>query len=427
MSANKKRLLWIVLGLLAALLITAAGFAIYYTCILRDTLDRVTTPQPTQSVFSVYVLAEDAAGSVGDTASYTYGVTRDDADWERREQALVELEEELGASPSIAEYADLFTLADGLRQQECGAILLNEAYRDSLAETAGYEWTRDGLRRLDSFTLAHGEEEVWEAPSDLPDTFVVYISGIDTYGGLSARSRSDVNILAAVNTRTRQLRLVATPRDFYVEFSATKGQMDKLTHAGIYGVAQSMDALERLYDLEIDYYVRLNFSGFVQIIDALGGIEVYSDYDFTVENIRDYHKGYNSLTGLEALAFARERYSFPSGDYQRAKNQMEVIRAVVQKCASPAILKNYRSVMEAIAGNFETNMPQEQILSLVRRQLSDGGAWDISSLTVSGTSAYRQTYSMPGHDLYVILPDEAAVREARGSLQAVLSADGTGA
>ena len=149
---------------------------------------------------------------------------------------------------------------------------------------------------------------------------------------------------------------------------------------------------------------------------------MYSEYDFTVENIREYHRGINQLTGLEALAFARERYSFPSGDYQRAKNQMEVIRAVVQKCASPAILKNYRSVMEAIAGNVETNMPQDQILSLVRAQLASGGEWGISTQTVSGTSAYRETYSMPGHELYVILPDPQSVEAAKNSLQAVRSA-----
>lgn len=422
MSRRAKRIVWIVLAVLAAIAVAAAGVAIYYTRILKDTLDRVTTPEETQSVYAVYVLQEDAAQTIGDTAGYPYGVTRSDADWERQEQALLRLEEGLGAVPAVTEYADLFALADALRQQECRAVLFNEAYRDSLAETAGYEWTQAGLRRLDTYAFSHEDDVVWEVPNDLPETFVAYISGIDTYGGLSARSRSDVNILAAVNTRTRQLCLVATPRDFYVEFAASKGQKDKLTHAGIYGVANSVDALERLYGVEIDYYVRLNFSGFVQIIDALGGIEVYSEYDFTVENIREYHRGINQLTGLEALAFARERYSFPSGDYQRAKNQMEVIRAVVQKCASPAILKNYRSVMEAIAGNVETNMPQDQILSLVRAQLASGGEWGISTQTVSGTSAYRETYSMPGHELYVILPDPQSVEAAKNSLQAVRSA-----
>ncbi|MBC5690390.1 LCP family protein, partial [Mediterraneibacter sp. NSJ-55] len=115
----------------------------------------------------------------------------------------------------------------------------------------------------------------------------------------------------------------------------------------------------------------------------------------------------------EALAFARERYSFEDGDYQRAKNQMEVIRAVIQKCASSSLPANYSSVMDAVAGSFETNMPQDQIAALVRMQLSDMAQWNITSYTVSGKSMYAQTYSMPGQDLYVIEPDQATIEEAK--------------
>ena len=134
---------------------------------------------------------------------------------------------------------------------------------------------------------------------------------------------------------------------------------------------------------------------------------------FTVEPIKDYHQGYNQLTGIEALAFARERYSFEDGDYQRAKNQMEVIRAVIQKCASSSLLANYSSVMDAVAGSFETNMPKDQIAALVKMQLSDMAQWNITSYTVSGNSMYAQTYSMPGQDLYVIEPDAATIEEAK--------------
>ena len=116
---------------------------------------------------------------------------------------------------------------------------------------------------------------------------MLYISGIDTYGGLSARSRSDVNILVAANTKTKEILMVATPRDFYVDFAVTKGQKDKLTHAGIYGVGASIDALQRLYSIDIPYYLRINFSGFIDVIDALGGVDVYSEYDFSVKDLKD--------------------------------------------------------------------------------------------------------------------------------------------
>lgn len=312
---------------------------------------------------------------------------------------------------------------DGLREQESRAIILNEAYVQSIAEADGYAWVTDGIRRIESFVLQDvGESNVveeMEVPENIPESFVLYISGIDTFGGLAVRSRSDVNILMTVNTQSKEILMLATPRDYYVEFSRTEGSKDKLAHAGIFGVEASIDALERLYDIDIDYYLRLNFTGFVDIIDALGGVEVYSEHDFTVKNIRDYQKGYNQLTGLEALAFARERLSFPTGDYQRVKNQMEVIKAVITKCTSPAILKNYRSVMNAIGESFETNMPEDQILSLIKMQLFDNKDWSFSTFTVDGTSCFRPTYTAPGMNLYVILPNTDAVRQAREMMEKI--------
>jgi LCP family protein required for cell wall assembly len=162
----------------------------------------------------------------------------------------------------------------------------------------------------------------------------VYISGMDTWGHISVASRSDVNILAAVNPQTKQILLVSTPRDYYVPLSISGGAKDKLTHAGIYGIDVSEDTMEMLYDVDIDYYFKLNFSGFEGLIDAMGGITVWSDYDFTVDPIKHYVVGENQLTGLEALAFARERHAFAGGDRQRGTNQMNVIQSVIDKMCS---------------------------------------------------------------------------------------------
>ena len=422
---KKKRVLWISLGLLAAILLTILAFVLYYLFILKNTLRDITTTESPEKILGVYVRQEDEAVSVADTAGYTYGVSWNEPDRNETEMLLNRLEELWGSPPDTVAFPDIFALTDGLRDGTIGALILNEAYKDTLAETEGYEWTKDGLRRLEVFAFEQEEEahEKPEVPDTIPDTVILYISGIDTYGGLSARSRSDVNILVAANTRTKDILMVATPRDFYVDFAASKGQKDKLTHAGIYGVGASMDALERLYTIQIPYYLRINFSGFIDVIDALGGVDVYSDYDFSVKNIKDYHKGYNHLTGLEALAFARERYSFPQGDYQRAKNQMEVIKAVINACTSPAVLKNFRSVMNAIGGSFETNMPEGQILDLVKMQMADEKPWNITTYTTNGTSAYKPTYSMPGRNLYVILPNAASVEEAKALLSGILTAE----
>lgn len=424
MRTKKKWISYVVIGLVAAILLTAVGLAVYYIVIGKKTLEQVTTPEEPKVVFSVYVLTEDSAESIQDTQGYPYGISSSDAQLEAMEETLSQLEETLGEVPALTTYENLFTLVDGLQAQESRAIILNEAYVQSIAEADGYAWVADGIRRIESYVLQDtresGEEtEEISVPEDVPDSFTMYISGIDTFGGLAVRSRSDVNILMTVNTRSEEIFMLATPRDYYVEFSQTKGAKDKLAHAGIFGVEASMDALERLYDIDIDYYLRMNFTGFVDIIDALGGVEVYSEHDFTVKNIRDYHKGYNQLTGLEALAFARERLSFPTGDYQRVKNQMEVVKAVITKCTSPAILKNYRSVMNAIGESFETNMPEDQILSLIRMQLFGKREWSISTFTVDGTSAFRSTYTAPGMELYVILPSTDAVNAAKEKMEQV--------
>lgn len=310
---------------------------------------------------------------------------------------------------------------DGLKNGEVGAIVSNSADIGIVGDDSNYAWVNDGLRQIASFTYETGRT-ITQVAADIPEegsnSFIMYLSGIDTYGGTSAVSRSDVNILAVVNTETKNILLLSTPRDYYIGYSATGGAKDKLTHAGIYGIDASIDALEQLYGIDVNYYLRVNFTGFTQIIDALGGVDVNSDYEFTARGTQ-IHQGSNHLTGEQALSFARERYSFVDGDFQRGRNQMEVVRAVIQKAASSSLLANYMDVMSAVAGSFETNMPQEEISRLVKMQLSDMASWNITSYTAVGQVSSAETYSMPGVMLSVVLPDENSVTEAKDMIRDV--------
>ena len=410
-SSTKKGLAWIG-GVLGALFLAAGGVALWRADQAKDVLEQITEPASSQREVGVYVLEEDPAQDLAQTVGYRYGGLE--------EEAFPALEQALGESPDWQRYPTAFALADALEKGERQAVVLEEAYQKSLSDARGYEWTLTGMRLVGTVSVEEAPAPSLPAPEGTPQQFLLYLSGSDTFGDVSTLARSDVNILAAVNTQTKELLLVATPRDFYVSFPQTGGAMDKLTHAGVYGIDASVAALEGLYGVDISYYVKMNFTGFVEVIDALGGVSVYSDREFTVENIRTYQEGYNQLTGIEALAFARERMSFPEGDYQRAKNQMEVIRAVVEKAASPALLGNLSGILEAVEGNFQTNLPQSQILALAPTLSGD---WDIRSLTVSGESAYRETYSMPGSELYVILPDESSVEDAARQIQEVLAGE----
>ena len=382
----------VALAALGTGLLLALGAALYYGGVVADTLDQVTSRGPETRALGVYVLAEDPAQTLEDAKGYRFaGVEGDPLEGE----AL-----SLTGAGELLRYPTAFALADALKAGACDAIFLEEGLAQSLGDAPDYAWTQKGLRKLSTLSV-EAEGETAAVADQLPEQFVAYLSGIDSFGARGTRSRSDVNLLAAVNTADRKLLLLATPRDFYVDFPASGGEKDKLTHAGLYGVEESAAALEGLYGVEVSCWFRMNFTGFVELIDA-------------------FQQGYNQVTGLEALAFARERYSFADGDYQRAKNQMALVQAVVDKCASLEMLGRFRQVMEAVGEHLETNLSSQQLYALAAGELGAGKGWEISTYTAWGESAYRETWSMPGQELYVILPEESALKEARELLQETL-------
>ena len=297
------------------------------------------------------------------------------------------------------------------------------------AMALGCVWAQQGLSALGSMTsgLLTGAE----ANQITKEPFVVYLSGVDNRGELTDKARSDVNILAVVNPKTKRVALVNTPRDYYVDLAGTDSK-DKLTHAGLYGVETSMATLGNLYGVNVEHYIRINFSGFINIIDAIGGVDVYSDQAFTSVGSPGYYdpttfaEGWNHLDGKSALAFARERHAFASGDIQRGIDQMKVIDAMVNKLKSPALLMSFSKLMDAAADCFVTSLSQDQITALVRMQLSDLASWDIQSCSVTGTSGKSsKCYSAKGQSLYVMKPDENSVNEAKALIASVLDGEGS--
>ena len=247
-------------------------------------------------------------------------------------------------------------------------------------------------------------------------------------------SRSDTNILAVVNPSTHQILLVSTPRDYYLPLPSY-GQKDKLTHFGLYGIEESIKGLEQLYNVDVNYYARVHFAGLVGVIDALGGIDVNSDVAFNTVGMEvpdedgsgnfhfaaySFQKGVNHLDGRQALAFARERDAFDDGDMQRGRNQMAVLQAIIDKATSPAILSGYQDVLKAVSDSVLTNMPQQDILKLVKLQLEDKVDWDISTYTLSGTTDMQDCFTT-GFPLSVLVPDESSVAAARRMIRELIN------
>lgn len=270
--------------------------------------------------------------------------------------------------------------------------------------------------------------------------FVVYLSGTDArFNDLSVASRCDVNILAVVNPKSKQVLLINTPRDYYVPLAVDQGNSyDKLTHAGIYGVDCSMETLGNLYDVEVPFYARVNFDGFRSLVDALDGITVNSEVAFTTTMGSDgadmdssgststftFTEGLNNLNGAQALAFCRERYSFAAGDNQRGRNQMAAINGIIEKATSPAILSKYQGVLSAVTDCVSTNMDYDDITSLIQLTLKNGTGWSITSFAVTGIGDYSDTcYSCPGQSLYVMRMDQTAVDNAKQLISQVINGD----
>ncbi|WP_051532856.1 LCP family protein [Lachnobacterium bovis] len=367
----------------------------------------------------VYVLKDDKAKNIKDAKNYSFGVlANQDEDITKR--TVNYIKKDVGKSIKTKGLDNVNESFKAIRSKKVDALILKKGYLDSFDDIEGFENISKELKVIATYEIKTDSEQ--KVSGKLKDTFAVYISGIDTEGDPSVTSRSDVNIIAFINVKTHQVMLLSTPRDYYVKIpGVSKGNYDKLTHAGLYGINKSIDTLEDIYGCKIDYYFRLNFTGFRNIIDALGGIEVDSDYKFTAHDGQKYSKGINKLNGARALSFARERKAFKDmGDEQRGIDQMKVIKAVVKKCMSTKMLTNYESVLKSIESSFEMNIPYSVISELVQLQLDEGQDWTISTYHATGCNAKRVPYSL-GSRAYVMLPSVESIDEGKRLIKEIYS------
>lgn len=369
----------------------------------------------------VAVMADDPAESIEDAADYNFGVQYN-MNGDQITSTVDAINEELGSEIRTTEYESLAEQAQALHDGEVDAIVYNEGYTGILEEA--FEGYVENTKVIYTHSIKSEIENQSSDVSVTEDPFTVYISGIDVFGAIETNSRSDVNILATVNPTTHQVLLVTTPRDYYVEIpDISNGQKDKLTHAGIYGVDASMKTLEQLYDTEIDFYARVNFTSLIEIVDALGGVDVESEYAFTTSYesglVMNVQQGTNHFNGKQALAFSRERLNVPGGDNQRGKDQQAVITAMIKKMVSPAILTGANGILNSVSGNVETNMSESQIQELIKNQLAETPSWTITSMAATGNGDNQYCYSYSGAPLYVMQPDETSVESIKQAIDSV--------
>ena len=334
--------------------------------------------------------------------------------YEGNEQVLKKVK-----SSELIQYDDLSKLYYDLFDQKIDAIILEKSMKD-LADENNDNYS---IRTKVIYTFKAKERSATTARTvDVTSKpFNIYLSGIDTEGEVSSVSRSDVNIIVTINPNTHKVLLTAIPRDYYVKLHSKNGYRDKLTHAGIYGIDESIKTIEDLLDIEINYYVRVNFTSVRDIVDAVGGITVNSDYAFTSSvDGRKFTKGINNLDGQGALDFARERYSFKDGDRQRGRNQEEVIRALIDKVTSPKVLFQYNKLLSKLSSKVDTNITTDELFALARLQLNQGISWEITSSNLDGTNSMEYTYSYPQQKLYVMIPSKDSIEQVKENINQMM-------
>lgn len=324
---------------------------------------------------------------------------------------------------NMAEYDSIGDSANSLIEGEVDAILALDSNIEILKEDTK-EFNK--LKSIYTFNVSTKVETVGDKVDVSKKNFVFYISGIDTSGKVGAKARSDVNILVAVNPKENKILMVNTPRDYYVKLHDKKS-MDKLTHAGVYGIEESVNTLEDLYDININYYARVNFTTFVNIVEELDGINVNVPLSFCEQTSSRtstkqicLQKGEQTLNGEEALALSRTRHTVAGGDRGRIENQMLVLEAIIDKAISPKIITKYNSLLNSVSDSIITNIDQKSITKLIKKQIKNNSSWDIETYSVTGTDASDVTYSTGNGQVYVMKQDKESVLEAKKLLDKIL-------
>ncbi len=400
--------------LLSIILIIFMVFGITYELNTIDFLKQLGFNTYKEENFNILVLNDSEYNSLKDLNSKIIGHL-DNNYHVGLDKTIKKIEKEINFDSKIL--VDINEIVDSLINGEVDAIILEDAQISMLKEDNNNLF--DKFKILEIFNIETEIKNEKENIDVINDSYNILITGVDTYGNITKVSRSDVNMVISVNPNNNKILLTSIPRDYYVYLS-NFSSYDKLTHAGIYGIETSIMAIEDLLDINIDYYIKVNFTTLIDIVDLLDGIQVTSKYEFTSIDGYHYNKGINYLNGEEALSFARERKAFSEGDRIRIENQQLVLKSIINKLLSSKIITNYNDLLKALNNKFLTNMKDEELTKLIKWQIDGMYNWDILNISLNGTDSYQYTYSYQKQLLYVMLPDKESVNNAKEKINSVM-------
>lgn len=400
------------------------GVGIFYEITTLDFFERAFQSKEKLENYQVLVLNDSNYGSLKEFKNGKIGVPRTNFS-----EGAKQLQSEIKSRTSLTLMeTDNSTLVNSLLRKDLRVIVMEESQRNLFCEMN--EDFKEKVKVLETISIKVENKTKRKDTKITKQPFSIYISGTDDYGSIQKVTRSDVNMILTINPITHQIFMTSIPRDYYVSLEGIEDAKDKLTHASLYGIDTSVKTLEKLLDISIDYYLKINFSSLVNLVEAVDGVDISVEKEFTahyydepVKSWVTYHysEGMNHLNGKEALAYSRERKSFALGDRARANHQQQVLSALIRKIASPTILKNYPTILNAIDGSFDTNLSVDDIMSFLQRQIDSGAEWEITNMVLEGTDDNKHVYSMSGVTTYVMVPKEESIKEAKESIQRILN------
>ena len=409
---SRKKGLRIIGYFFSVLIIGILTFIIIYLYNTIGFLFNITDGNFALKNYNVVVLNDSEYQDIKELKNKDVGINKND-------ETIKDAKDKLNKKVKVKykEYEDSNELVESLINEKIEAVILEDSELSILEENNIDYFNR--LKSIYKVEIKNSIKNLQDAVNINKEPFNVYVSGIDTYGKINAVSRSDVNMVITVNPKTEKILITWIPRDYYVNIN-NNSMKDKLTHAGIYGVDSSIYALEHLLDIDINYYVKVNFTSVIKVVDALNGITVYNDQTFTTNENITFRKGEVNLDGERALSFVRDRKHVTGGDIGRGKNQIKVLEAIMNKARSKEIITSYNKLLKSLDGAFVTNVSQSSMTAFIKKEISSPRNWQIDSYTLDGTSAYDYTYSFSKNKLYVMIPDEDMVKTAKEKINSVL-------
>ena len=354
------------------------------------------------------VMSTNEANSIDDIKDYTIGILNDkkSPDGYIIPQEIIK-ENQLQDDNEIKSYGDYSSMLVDLYAGEVDATFITDNYIDMYSNVTGYEnisadtkiiVSKDKeMKKTDT-----SEMETESSGKSITEPFTILLMGIDSTDEVlskNAIANGDTLILITFNPKTLNATMISIPRDSYVPIACWSDNAEnKITHAAGYGTECMMQTIENYFDVNIDYYAKINFKGLVKLVDAVGGVDINVEQELCTDDSSRggevcIYPGQQTLNGEEALVYARNRKQLVNGDFGRGQHQQEIVMALINKMKTITEVSKFMDILNTISNSLDTNLTTKQILSfynvgkdIVKRSLAtnDSNLVNIQQLYLQG-------------------------------------------